>query len=59
MFLISNKFDVYSTFVKLKLVVEKQFKSTIRQFQSDNSGEYCYTIFKQVFSDNDIFHRLS
>jgi hypothetical protein len=24
--------------------MEKQFKSTIRQFQSDNDGEYCYTL---------------
>ena len=59
MFPISNKSDVYSTFVKFKLLVEKQFNSTIRQFQSDNGGEYCSTLFKQFFSDNGIFHRLS
>ena len=58
-FPISNKSDVYSTFVKFKLLVEKQFNSTIRQFQSDNGGEYCSTLFKQFFSDNGIFHRLS
>jgi len=59
MFLISNKSNVYSTFVKFKLLVEKQFNSTIRQFQNDNSGEYFSTLFKQFFSDNGIFHRLS
>jgi hypothetical protein len=32
MFPISNKSDVYSTFVEFKLLVEKQFHSTIRQF---------------------------
>jgi len=45
-FPISNKSDVYSTFIKFKLLMEKQFKPTIRQFQSDNDGEYCYTLFK-------------
>jgi len=58
MFPISNKSDVYSTFVKFKLLVEKQFQFTIRQFQSDNGGEYCSTIFKQFLRDNGIFHRL-
>jgi transposase InsO family protein len=59
MFPILNKSDVYSTFVEFNLLVEKHFHSTIRQFQSDNGGEYCSTIFKQFFSDNGIFHRLS
>ena len=59
MFPISNKSDVYSTFVKFKLLVEKQFKFTIQQFQSHNGSEYCSTIFKHFLKDNGIFHRLS
>jgi len=43
---ISHKSNVYSTFVNFKLLVEKQFNYTIKQFQSDNRGEYCSTIFK-------------
>ena len=56
---ISNKSDVYATFVKFKLLVEKQFNYPIKQFQSDNGGEYCSTIFKHFLSDNGIFHQLS
>ena len=56
---ISNKSDVYATFVKFKILVEKQFNYPIKRLQSDNGGEYCSTIFKQVLSDNGIFHRLS
>jgi len=59
MFPISNKSDVYSTFVKFKLLVEKQFKFTIQQFQSHNGSKYCSTIFKHFLRDNGIFHRLS
>ena len=56
---ISNKSDVYATFVKFKILVEKQFNYLIKQLQSDNGGEYCSIIFKQFLSDNEIFHRLS
>ena len=46
-------------FVNFKLLVEKQFNYTIKQFQSDNRGEYCYTIFKQFLTTSGIFHRFS
>jgi len=59
LFPLSIKSDVYSVFVKFKLLVEKQFNYTIKQFQSDNGGEYCSNIFKQFLSANGIFHRLS
>ncbi|RVW82846.1 Retrovirus-related Pol polyprotein from transposon TNT 1-94 [Vitis vinifera] len=56
---ISNKSDVYATFVKFEILVEKQFSYPIKQLQSDNGGEYCSTIFKQFLSDNGIFYRIS
>ena len=56
---ISNKSDVYATFVKFKILVKKQFNYPTKQLQSDNVCEYCSTIFKQFLSDNGIFHRLS
>ena len=56
---ISNKSDVYATFVKFKILVEKQFNYPIKQLQSDNGGEYYSNIFKQFLSDTGIFHRLS
>ena len=39
--------------------MEKQFNYTIKQFQSDNGGEYCSTIFKQFLSANGICNHLS
>ena len=39
--------------------MEKQFNYTIKQFQSDNGGEYCSTIFKQFLTTSGIFHRFS
>jgi histone deacetylase 1/2 len=59
LFPISHKSDVYSTFVNFKLLVEKQFNYTIKQFQSDNGGEYCSTVFKQFLTTSGIFHRFS
>ena len=52
---ISNKSDVYATFVKFEILVEKQFSYPIKQLQSDNGGEYYSTIFKQFLSDNGFF----
>lgn len=46
-------------FVNFKLLVEEQFNLTIKQFQSDNGGEYCSTIFKHFLATNGIFHRFS
>ena len=59
LFPLSTKPDVYSIFVKFKILVEKQFNYTIKQFQSDNGGEYCSNIFKQFLSAIKICHHLS
>jgi transposase InsO family protein len=56
---ILNKSEVYQCFVKFKLLVENQFGTKIKQFQSDNGGEYTSIQFKQYLSQNGIFHRLT
>jgi hypothetical protein len=37
-----HKSKVFAHFVKLKLLVENQFASHIKQFQSDERGEYTF-----------------
>lgn len=54
-----SKSEVFQCFVKFKLLVEKQFSTNIKQFQSDNGGEYTSTQFKQFFRNNGILHRLT
>jgi hypothetical protein len=54
-----NKSDVYQCFLKFKALVEKQFNTPIKQFQSDNGGEYTSNQFKLYLSQNGIFHRLT
>jgi transposase InsO family protein len=49
-----NKSNVYQCFLN-----EKQFDSIIKQFQSDNGGEYTSNQFKHYLSQNGIFHRLT
>jgi hypothetical protein len=56
---IINKSDIFQCFVKFKLLVEKQFSAVIKQFQSDNGGEYTSNQFKPFLSQNGILHRLS
>jgi transposase InsO family protein len=56
---ILNKSEVYQCFVTFKLLVENQFDTKIKQFQSDNGGEYTSIQFKQYLSQNGVFHRLT
>jgi transposase InsO family protein len=37
----------------------KTINYTIKQFQSDNGGEYCSTVFKQFLTTSGIFHHFS
>jgi hypothetical protein len=41
---------VYECFVKFKLLVEKQFSSSIKQLQSDGGGEYTSSFFQAFLS---------
>jgi len=52
-----NKSEVFSYFVKFKLLVEKQFSTSIKQFQTDNGGEYTSTQFKHFLEKHGILHR--
>jgi hypothetical protein len=54
-----NQSDVYQCFVKFTLLVENLFSTKIRQFQSENGGEYILTLFKQFLTQHGIFHRLT
>jgi len=56
---ILSKAEVLQCFVKFKLLVENLFISKIKQFQSDNGGEYTSKQFKDYLSQSGILHRLS
>jgi transposase InsO family protein len=49
---------VFQFFVKFKLLVENLFTAKIKQFQSDNGGEYTSKQFKDYLSQSGILHRL-
>jgi len=53
------KSEVFQCFVKFKLLVENLFTTKIKQFQSDNGGEYTSKQFKDYLSQSGILHRLS
>jgi hypothetical protein len=59
MYPISNKSDVFSCFVKFKTLVENFFSCRIKQFQSDNGGEYVSNQFTSFLTSNGILHRLT
>jgi transposase InsO family protein len=56
---IINKSNVCNCFVKFKHLAEKQFSTVIKQFQSDNGGEYTSNQFKDFLSNHGILHRLT
>jgi hypothetical protein len=56
---IINKSDVFQCFLKFKFLVEKQFSAIIKQFQSDNGGEYTSNQFKHFLTQHGILHRLN
>jgi hypothetical protein len=53
------KSEIYECFVKFKLLVEKQFSTSIKQFQSDGGGEYTSSFFQSFLTKNGIIHRKS
>jgi hypothetical protein len=54
-----QKSEVFDTFVKFKLLVENQFSTKIKQFQSDGGGEYTSVHFQSFLTNNGILHRKS
>jgi hypothetical protein len=56
---LDTEFAVYECFIKFKILVEKQFSSSIKQLQSDGGGEYTSLHFQSFLTKNDIVHRKS
>jgi transposase InsO family protein len=54
-----TKSEVYECFIKFKLLVEKQFSSSIKQLQSDGGGEYTSLHFQAFLTKHGILHRKS
>lgn len=58
MYPITTKSEVFNCFVKFKLLVENLFSWKIKQFQSDNGGEYTSNQFISFLNSHGILHRL-
>jgi hypothetical protein len=54
-----TKSVVYECFIKFKILVEKQFPSSIKQLQSDGGGEYTSLHFQSFLTKNGIVHKKS
>jgi transposase InsO family protein len=54
-----HKSEVFAHFVRFKLLVENQFISHIKQFQSNRGGEYTYVQFQTFLIKKRIIHRKS
>jgi transposase InsO family protein len=56
---LSQKSDVFTSFMKFKSLVENQFSTQIKQLQSDGGGEFLSKQFTSLLETNGIFHRIS
>ena len=56
-YLLKTKCETYPTFLKFQALIENQFNTKIKVFQSDWGGEFRY--FSILFSNLGIVHRLS
>jgi transposase InsO family protein len=54
-----NKSKVFDIFVKFKLLVKNQLSTSIKQLQSDGSGEYTSSHFQSFLIKSGIIHRKS
>lgn len=54
-----QKSDVFLSFVKFKALVENQLCTRIKQFQSNNGGEFVSKAFSDFFALHGILHRRS
>ena len=52
-----QKSEVFTNFVKFKLLVENQFTSHIKQLHTDGGGEYNYVQFQTFLTKHGIVHR--
>jgi transposase InsO family protein len=51
-----QKSNVFLSFVKFKALVENQLRTRIKQFQSDNEGEFVSKVFLDFFNLHGILH---
>jgi transposase InsO family protein len=56
---LAQKSNVFLSFVKFKALVENQICTQIKQFQSDNGGEFVSKTFSDFFALHGILHRRS
>jgi transposase InsO family protein len=56
---LAQKSDVFLSFVKFKALVENQFCTRIKQFQTDNGGEFVSKSFSDFLALHGIVHRRS
>src|SRR5258706_12536205 len=58
-YFMARKSEVYTTFKEWKAMVELQSGQTLREFQSDNGGEYIGDDFETYLRSNGILHHTS
>ena len=58
LYLLVNKFEVYSKFLMFKAMVKNQFSTTIKNLRSDGRGEYTSKVFESFLAFNGIFHQI-
>ncbi|CAH2091010.1 unnamed protein product [Euphydryas editha] len=56
-YLMKNKDEVMSCFIKFKVLVERQTECMIKCLRSDNGGEYCNAKFINYLSSHGIVHQ--
>jgi transposase InsO family protein len=59
MYPLKQKSDVLLCFMKFKVLVENLFSCKIKQFQTDNGGEYVSCAFQNFLETHGILHRLT
>ncbi|KAG9444818.1 hypothetical protein H6P81_016158 [Aristolochia fimbriata] len=59
LFLLSSKTEVPSVFAKFQILVENQFSSKIKVFQSDGGTEFMSKKFQDLLSSSGIHHNVS
>jgi len=56
-YVIANKSEVFETFVKWKVMVEKQYERKVKIIRTDNGGEYTSNEFESFLSNEGIVHQ--
>ena len=54
-----NKYEVISKFMEFKALIKNHTENNIKNFQSDNGGEFTSNEFKEICKDSGIKRELS